>query len=509
VSKRDVAPIAALLLLGSFAFYHLLAVPPFEDEGSQLRWISRAIEAGKWLEPLSEGKPLEAWPMVPVAMLAPQPLAVIRALHVLCGMIGAVLTYLLAGQITDRRTAFVSGLLFVTCPFVVYLQRFAHSDILMCTAGIWVLLSVIRMVRSPTWPGATSLALALVLAALSKLPVGFFFLAAMPLALLLMPADERRGMLSRPVLAKVIVAHMPAALLTLGVIGVAVVRMRRGQVPGFGVQDLIGIGMGRYHDIAAAIGVPPPSLLGELTAQLSWPVVAFGLVGLAASALLNDWRQRWLIVVGAAPMLGIGWLAAFWFSRYLLFTLPPLIIAAACGWQSLSLHMPRYLGAAGFAVLALCIGLMIHQSARLVLDPLTASWSAVDRFQYFEGPGSGYGYPEAAQFLLKTPDAPRIIYSLDGHSADQLLTYLPAEWRNRVQPVIYGDDGKALRSEEARLANLLCHTPTWIIVSEQLLQGYLEAEFGRQNVGQIKLRQIARFAKPGTRARLAIYEVTA
>ena len=57
--RNDVLPIAALLLLGSFAFVHLMALPVFADEGGQIRWIWRAIEAGEWLHPLSDGKPLE------------------------------------------------------------------------------------------------------------------------------------------------------------------------------------------------------------------------------------------------------------------------------------------------------------------------------------------------------------------------------------------------------------------------------------------------------------------
>ena len=508
VVAREFAPVAALLLLGAFAFIHLLAVPPFEDEGTQLRLIYRVIDAGEWLQPLTEGKPLEAWPMVPLAMLAARPLAAIRALHVLLGMVAAVLTYALARQVTDRRTALASGVLFATCPFVVYLQRFAHSDILMCTAGVWVLLATLRLIRSPTWPGATSLAVALVLAALSKLPVGFVFLMSMPLALVLMPAPERRRLLQPPALTRVIVAHVPVLLLAVAVTAVVVVRTQRGQLAGFGVQDLIGIGLGRYHDIGAASGVTRPSLIGELTAQLSWPVVGLGLIGLVASALLNDWRQRWLIIVGGAPLLAIGSLTAFWFSRYLLFALPPLIVAAASGWRSLSSRVPGHSRAVGLAVFAVSVGLMLQQSMRLVLDPLTARWSPLDRSQYFEGVGSGYGYPEAAQFLLKSADAPQMIYSLDGHSAYQLRSYLPATWRNRVQPVFYGEDGQMLRGGEARLGQLLRHTPAWIVVSEQLLPRYLQSEFGESALEQIHVRKIATFDKPGGRTQLALYEVT-
>jgi hypothetical protein len=159
-------------------------------------------------------------------------------------------------------------------------------------------------------------------------------------------------------------------------------------------------------------------------------------------------------------------------------------------------------------VLAICVGFMGRQSALIILNPLAAKWSPLDRLQYIEGGGSGYGYPEAAQFLLDAKNAPAMIYSLDGHSAYQLLSYLPASCARRVKPIFYGQDGRELRSEDARLESLLNHAPAWIIISEQLLQGYLDSTFGSANIDQINLRRIAIFDKPGSRARLAIYAVT-
>jgi hypothetical protein len=151
---------------------------------------------------------------------------------------------------------------------------------------------------------------------------------------------------------------------------------------------------------------------------------------------------------------------------------------------------------------------MGYQSALIVFDPAAARWSPVDRFQYFEGWSSGYGYPEAAKFVLETPDVPSMIYSLDGHSAYQLLTYLPAAWRSRVKPIFYGQDGKTLGSDDARLANLLSSTPAWIIISDQLLQWYLDSSFGQTNLDRIDLRPIASFDKPGSHGRLGIYAVS-
>jgi 4-amino-4-deoxy-L-arabinose transferase-like glycosyltransferase len=506
--RYEVLPIAALLLLGSLAFVHLMALPAFEDEGSQLRWVWRIIEAGEWFRPFGDGKPLEAWPLVPLVRLGFHPLNSARALHVLAGMVGAVLIYQLARQMADRWTSFVTGALFALCPFVMYLQRLALTDFFMCVGGIWVLLSVIKFIKMPDGRRAVLLAMSLVLEAFCKFPFGFFFLTAMPLALLLMPSHERRELLRPPALRNLLGAHAPAVLLAAAVVVVAFIRVRSGRSAGFGLQHVMGIGAGRYQDIGAMIGIARPNLASELSAQMSWPVVAIGLVGIVAGVFLNDWRTRWLVLLGLLPMLGIGLLAQFWFSRYVLFTIPPLIVAAVSGWQSLSLRAGRFRLAVQFGVLAICVGFMGRQSALIILNPLAAKWSPLDRFQYIEGGGSGYGYPEAAQFLLDATNAPAMIYSLDGHSAYQLLAYLPASWTGRVKPIFYGEDGGELRTEDARLEGLLNHAPAWIIVSEGLLQGYLDSTFGSANIDRINLRQIATFDKPGSRARLGIYAVT-
>jgi hypothetical protein len=86
---------------------------------------------------------------------------------------------------------------------------------------------------------------------------------------------------------------------------------------------------------------------------------------------------------------------------------------------------------------------------------------------------------------------------------------LPPEWRPRVEPIFYGRGGKVLPTEQERLDNLLQWHPAWIVISRQLLQRYLVTTFGQDNASQLKLRQIALFAKPGRSGQLAIYEVAA
>jgi hypothetical protein len=133
----------------------------------------------------------------------------------------------------------------------------------------------------------------------------------------------------------------------------------------------------------------------------------------------------------------------------------------------------------------------------------------VDRFQYVEGWGSGYGYEAAARYLLRAADVPRMVYALDGHSAYQLRTYLPAAWSARVGTIFYRRDGALLTTAQARFEELPSAAPVWIIVSPQLLPQYLNSSFGSTNAAHIRLQQVAVFDKPGSRAQLAIYDVAA
>jgi 4-amino-4-deoxy-L-arabinose transferase-like glycosyltransferase len=507
--RRELLAPMALLLLSALTFVRLTAVPMFEDEGTQLRWIMQIIQKGAWLQPLFDGKPLEAWPVVPLVQMGLAPLIAMRGLHVIAGMLGTLLTYKTALELTDRRGAFVTGLMFALCPYVVYLQRFALSDMMLCAAGMWVVLSVLQFQKAATVRRTAGLGASLVLAAACKIPVGFELLAAMPAAIVLMPRAERRTILRRPAFERLLLAHAPVILLMLMVFGVALIRARRGQAPGFGIQDLLGIGAGGYSDIAAALGVPRPQVLQEIAAQLTWPVTVLGIVGSAAAVLLGDWRQRWLVAVGAMPLAAIGFFASFWYPRYLLFALPPLMIASVLGWGGLLRRTPRIARTAGIVVVSLCAGLMVHQSALLIWEPIAAHWSPVDRIQYFSGWSSGYGYPEAARFIVNASAAPAVVYSLDGHSAYQLGIYLPDIWRSRVRAIGYGQDGVALRSTQLRLASLLSGQPAWIIISKQLLSRYLEETFGRAYADQINLSEVAAFDKPDSRTQLALYAVAA
>jgi hypothetical protein len=63
-----------------------------------------------------------------------------------------------------------------------------------------------------------------------------------------------------------------------------------------------------------------------------------------------------------------------------------------------------------------------------------------------------------------------------------------------------------LRTEQDRIDRLFSQSPVWLVVSPQLLQQYLAANFGA-GAGELRLRELTSFDKPGARAQLAIYDV--
>jgi 4-amino-4-deoxy-L-arabinose transferase-like glycosyltransferase len=495
--------ILPLIALGSLALIRLTAIPMFEDEGTQLRWICQILKSGRWLEPLAVGKPLEAWLIVPWAYAGLPAFVCMRALHALAGIAATLMTWRIAGRLGSPRLALSAALLYAMCPFVVYLQRFALPDGLLAAGQLAVLLACLRYLEQPTAARAMTLALVLPTAAICKLPVGFVDLLDLPLALCMMPAVRRQELLRGPAGLRTVGSQLPAVLLAAAMALIALLRTARGQLPGFGWQDLAGIGMGHYAGIATTIGLPKPTLPGELSAQLTPMVVLMGVVGALAAAWLGDWRQRWLLLLGALPMLGIGWLAAFWYSRYLLFTLAPLLLASLAGWVALARRAGNWQRAVAPGAWLLAAALMAQQSARLIMDPASARWSPLDRFQYFSGWGSGFGYPEAARFLLAASPAPDLVFSLDGHSAYQLTAYLPPAWRARIRPITEGAHGEILGTTAARQANLASVPRAWLIVPEPSLQWYLASSLG--NIHPANVRTLAMFAKPGGRTRLGLY----
>ncbi len=489
--KYDLLAILILIAVGSLAFVNLLAMPPFVDEGWHIWWVTQAAESGDWLRPFDAGKPFEAWLPVPFVWAGADTLTTMRFLHAAAGLACVLLTYWLATGITTRLAAFIAALLTAICPFIVSYQRIAIVEIYLCAASLFVLVFALRFWRDRTWLSAFLLAIGLVLAAFTKFPIGFVFLITMPLALIWMPKSERKRFWEASGRFKLLVAYLPALLLLAAVIAIIAVRLHMDLRPGFGLINIKDqtASVDRLTTIAANLS----QLLGVFVEQLTWPVVLLGLVGAAAGLLRGAPRQRWLISMGAAPILGLILLSSVWMSRYLVFAIPPLIVGTVCGWQLLLNTIGKAKRELAIVLTMVCAILMGHQSALIISNPSSARGLG----GYVSGWTSGYGYPELAHYLQSAPDAPPGIYAFEIVTAMQLKALLPHEWKERVHQLQIVE-GQYFDREQAE-SYLLESAPVWLVAPQPLSED--------DAFVQAHLRRIAGFDKPPHDVQVTLYEV--
>jgi len=489
----DRLALLTFVLIGAVSFIGLRSFPIFVDEAINLWWLYRITDFGEWLRPLGDGKPLEVWPVLPLIWLGCDALTCMRALHVVAGIASTILVYSLASQFTSRAIAFIGALLTATCPWIVFFQRMAIADTYLCAAGLLVLYATTRLIRGPDWHSVILLGVSLPLAAMAKLPVGFIFLAVFPMALACVPSTERTRLLKEK--RKLMLAYVPVLFLLCIVVAVALLQVRRGEAPGFGLRLVLE--KAQAPDRFALLASNLRQLADEFLAPLTPLLVIIMIIGVLVSLGWGRWPQRWLTIWSVTSIGLIVSVASFWGSRYFLFAVPPLIIGAVCGWH---LVLNRLSGRIkSFAVLALllpCLVYMTYQSGLRIFDPLSARWSARD-WGYITDWSSGYGYPELAQYLQSAPDAPPVIYTLEVGTAMQLRAYLPPEWASRVQQLQIVN-GRHHSPEEAR-AYLLTRGHAWLVTPSAVEPG--------DQFAAAHLRRIAGFPKPGSTIEVTLYEV--
>jgi 4-amino-4-deoxy-L-arabinose transferase-like glycosyltransferase len=498
--RTDQLVVAFLTLVSAIACINLRGFPVFVDEAIDLWWVWRITRFGEWLRPLGDGKPLEAWPLIPFAWLGADPLLVARILHALAGIASVLLIYLLAKCIVDRKAACAAALLAAVSPLMVFYQRLTLADTYLCAAGMLTLYAALRFIQGPTLRAAILLSAGMLLAAFSKLPVGFLFAGALPLAVVWMPRAVRAGLFTRNALRNVVLAYLPIIMLLAGIAAVSAYQIAHGQAPGFGLRLVIEK-TATPDRVALAMG-NASRLVDEFLTPITWPVGVLALIGIAFAAARGTWRQRWLISMAALPIAAMTLAASLWGLRYMLFTIPMLAISAVSGWQLLLDRVPasvRTRRVAGAIVFGLCLALSGYLSALRIFAPVSAQWSQGE-IGYLDSWASGYGFPELADHLQRN-NTPPVIYTLEVGPALQLRAYLPREWTDRVQQLQIVD-GQPLDYSQ-RYDYLLAHSPAWLVTTLPIEQN---PQFNDSPL-RARLRPIATFDKPMSGPPVNLYEV--
>jgi hypothetical protein len=394
--------VVLILLLGAgLRLASLDNLPMFLDEGIHIV-RARAVLEGDLFVGLEVNKTLQPVLIALFQPTGPESLWVARALSALAGVLTTAGCVALGSLLGGRRVGLLAGLLYAVVPFAIFHERQALADPLLAMLTLLATLLAVRVARRPRPWLALPMGLALAGAYLVKTPALLYL--AVPfaaVALLTRPADRLKALgisLLGIALAAALVAWTYRQAALSGVTPAALYQVSLDSINPLASTGTAGLRLGRdladYLDILLRYVGPLALLLAALAGAWAirgerWREVLFLAIPAFGFALVQVAVER-----------PTGFLAA----RYLLPSIPPLVVLSALGLaltvERLSARRPSAAQAGGWATLALTLGLMLLFDAVLIVSPARAPLPRSDVIQYVTGDPSGYGRADAAADLL-------------------------------------------------------------------------------------------------------------
>ncbi len=352
-------------------------------------WSRRYIGAG-W----GGKQPLHSWLIALSERLLPDPIFAARLVSVVAGALALAALWLLAKRLFSPRVALLAALLYIICPFTLLFDRQALIDSLLAAEALWLVYFSVRLVDSQDAVGVMGLVLAFGAGLLTK-SVAQAFPLLLPASLLAAaPGELDRRRVGRW-LAAVGGSLAGGLLLYYVAFGAADASRAIGQ---FEQQ------YGRYAmSLRELLGFPWPKWSANAASVVRWfGQLATAPLSLAAVAALLTlpWlgRRAWLLGAwGILPIAGQVLIASVFYNRYILFSIPPLLMLIArlleWGYERLSSSTAvarRSIAgrsptpALGVGACALLLLLPLRQDLALLTD-LEAANRAVGGFSGLQG----------------------------------------------------------------------------------------------------------------------------
>ncbi len=485
-------------ILGYFLsrLFHLTIIPVFVDEAIYIRWaqVMRAVNTLRFL-PLSDGKqPLFMWLIMPFLKIIADPLVAGRLVSVLAGL-GAmagifVLSFLLFKK---KEVAFLASLLYLISPFTFFFDRLALADGLLSSLGVWVMVGAVALGKEKRLDIAMITGILLGLALITKSPALFFALL-LPTGIILSEHITRR----------------PANLLRLfflwGVVylfALAIYNILR-LGPEF---QMIAVRNKDYvFSLVEILAHPLNPLWDNLKNSLEWFWILLTPLSFAAAivggilVLRRQFKEGvflWLWFL--FPLLSQSAVAKVYTSRYILFTVPVLLIFAAYFLAVIFFWLKNKI----LTILVLTIFFIwpTYQIGLLLTNPQKAWLPAKERNGYLEIWTAGYGIKEAADYLKEVAKKEKVLVGTEGFFGtlpDGLQSYVEGMPNITVIGL-----GQPIGEVPGKLTDSLKDNRVFLLVNDSRLR-----VVDRQNLRLINQYPKAE-SQDGTREQLLFFEVMA
>lgn len=378
---------------------NLTKLPVFGDEAIYIRWsqIIKSVETLRFI-PVTDGKqPLFMWLVVPFFKFIGDPLLSARLVSVLAGLGTMITIYLILRIILKVKpiSSFLVGVVYILTPFTFFFDRVAVPDNLLAFWGVLSLLFSLLLAKSPRLDLAMILGGILGLAWLTKSPAMFFILLSIGTFVFI---NYRRP--------KTFIFPIISGIISFVIYNILRLGPQFNQIA-IRNQDYI-------WPLTEIIKHPLDPFLPHLTdtfdifsKYFSVPVII--LVSLSfVYTLTNKKFNNYLFLIicwSILPLIATLTIAKVFTARYILFTIPPLIVAAGYFISNLPTKV------------SLLVPLALIPNIIFIYNFSTNPFSTTiphSESGYTKDWTSGWGIKEASSYLIERSKSANVIVGTEG-----------------------------------------------------------------------------------------------
>ncbi len=452
---------------------NLTAQPIFADEAIYIRW-SQVMKAEATLRflPLTDGKtPLYMWAMIPLFKFFSDPLFAGRLLSVVSGFFTMLGIFLLGWRFFNLRVGLWGALLISVTPFIVFFDRMALVDSMLSAFSVWSLFLALLLVHFPKTDLAMVLGYSLAGGMMTKTP-GFVSILTIPAGLILLTKHDRNDKFR---ILKILVLWILAVGIALGIYNFI---LRLG--PGF--SNLSSRDQDYIFSPLDLVGRPLDPFIPHLKDMfdwfpklLTWPLCALLLGGIGWTLFKRNRAGlavlAWLIVPLIAEMVFLKTFTA----RYILFSIPPMLLLTAWFIDILVARIPLRAILAVVLMLVILLPQALFFDYKLITDINGAPLPSEERRGYLEDWTAGYHLKDIANYLINESKNSLVVVGTEGYFGtlpDGLEIYLDKHSHQVPagnQVIVIG--GKSDISDQLRRSALT--NPTYFIANRQAVLKYI------------------------------------
>jgi len=378
---------------------NLTQIPVFCDEAIYIRWaqLIKNVDSLRFI-PLTDGKqPLFMWLNSIDLKFISDPLVAGRLISVFAGAGTLIILFLFAVAFFNLATAVVTAILYLTLPFTFFFDRMALADNLLSFFGLLSLFLAFLLAKYPRLDLSLILGFSLGLAWLTKSPAIYFVVLSLLTFLLYQFSNIKK-------------IHLPLIAAFIAFIIYNILRLGP-QFHQIALRNLDYI-----WPLSEILKHPLDPLiphLKDITAiyqnYISLPIMIIFLVGLVLfrrilfkNKILPIIFLWWLL-----PLLANAGISKVFTARYILFTIPPLILLMSFFINKIS---PKY----SYLIVLFFSLFNIFSIYNLSANAFKVTLPPTDT-GYLSDWTSGWGIKPAADYLISESKSHNIIIGTEGY----------------------------------------------------------------------------------------------